>query len=59
MWTKLIAGMKERGMFCGAPEDFLSQVEARKKAGVSQFYFQISDPKDKAKCRNFDKDPAR
>ena len=43
-----IAGMRERGMFCGTPSEFLSQVEARKNAGVSKFYFQLADPADKA-----------
>ncbi|MFI5421094.1 MAG: LLM class flavin-dependent oxidoreductase [Nitrososphaerales archaeon] len=43
-----IAGLRERGVFCGTPSDFLSQVEARKNAGVSKFYFQLADPTDKA-----------
>ena len=47
--NEAISGFRERGMFCGTTDDFLSQVEARKKAGVSQFYFQVSDPKDKTK----------
>ena len=45
----MLRGFRERGMFCGTPEELLSQVEARKKAGVSRFYFQVSDPKDKTK----------
>ncbi|MDA4130311.1 MAG: LLM class flavin-dependent oxidoreductase [Thaumarchaeota archaeon] len=42
-----ISGLRERGAFCGTPDEFSSQIAARKKAGVDKFYFQVSDPQDK------------
>jgi alkanesulfonate monooxygenase SsuD/methylene tetrahydromethanopterin reductase-like flavin-dependent oxidoreductase (luciferase family) len=43
-----IAGLRERGVFCGTPDEFLSQIDARINAGVGRFYFQASDHKDRA-----------
>ena len=42
-----IANFRERGIFCGTPEDFLSQIKEKRNSGVNKFYFQLSDPTDK------------
>jgi len=45
---ELISGLRERGFFCGTPDDFRSQIEEKRKLGVSKFYFQLQDPSDRA-----------
>jgi len=43
-----IVEFKKKGIFCGTPDDFLSQVKEKRSAGVNKFYFQMFDPSDKA-----------
>ena len=42
-----IANFRERGIFCGIPEDFVDQIKEKRTAGVNKFYFQLSDPTDR------------
>lgn len=43
-----IADFRESGIFCGTPEDFTDQVKEKRSLGLDKFYFQLSDPSDKA-----------
>jgi alkanesulfonate monooxygenase SsuD/methylene tetrahydromethanopterin reductase-like flavin-dependent oxidoreductase (luciferase family) len=37
----------EAGMPCGVVEDFVAQIEEKRKSGLGKFYFQLQNPKDK------------
>lgn len=37
----------EKGVLYGTPEEFVEQVNERRKAGIERFYFQLLDPTDK------------
>ncbi len=39
--------LKERGVLCGKPDEFVSQLNAVIEAGVQKFYFQVLNPEDK------------
>src|SRR5579862_4095375 len=43
-----IANFKERGIFCGTPENFLDQIKEKKNAGMNKFYFQLYPPDKEA-----------
>ena len=38
--------INSRGIFCGLIEDFVQQVNERKKIGAEKFYFQVLNPAD-------------
>ena len=39
--------LRKRGVLCGTPDEFTSQVNELSEAGIQKFYFQILNPKDK------------
>ena len=39
--------LRKRGVLCGTVDEFNSQINALKEAGIQKFYFQILNPKDK------------
>jgi len=39
--------IKERGGFCGTTEEFVSEVNQRREAGIQKFYFQILNTKNR------------
>jgi alkanesulfonate monooxygenase SsuD/methylene tetrahydromethanopterin reductase-like flavin-dependent oxidoreductase (luciferase family) len=38
-----IEGLRQRGMFCGTPEEVVSQINERRDLGVDRFYFEVAD----------------
>lgn len=40
-----------KGILCGTCEEFVEQVNERRKAGIEKFYFQVLDTKDKEMVR--------
>ncbi len=38
-----IDGLKAGGVFCGTPEDVVSQINERRNIGVDRFYLEVSD----------------
>lgn len=42
-----IKDFKESGILCGAPDDFILQLNEKRSAGLARFYFQLQDPSDR------------
>ncbi len=42
-----IERVKQRGGFCGTPEEFVRQVNERREVGIEKFYFQLLDTRNK------------
>lgn len=42
-----ISEFRASGLLCGTPEDFTSQIKAKRAAGLDRFYLQLWDPSDR------------